>query len=391
MRKHQVWYGLLLVTAVLLYIIADRGAALLVLIGFIVIPVLSALLEILAMKKMKLDMVCREHCRVGQKIPLTFQMERANKIPSGSIFMKIEIENLLYNEKSEEQILLQPTERHLQTFLYPFKAKMCGAFKITVNEVEVYDLTGLFRWKRKVNLSCEVLAHPVDLNLNVQVLRRPETEKDGDIYDQNRKGQDISEVHGLREYVEGDTLGSIHWKLSSKIDKLIVREFSYPANYKTVILFDTMKKADGENISNACNDAVIAMTFAMSKSMLEHNLEHSVMQIDSVDAQSIPVDSRIAYEDMTVNYLCGRIPEEKNRGDSLYYFLRSNLMSSCTKVIYITSVYDDETLRELARRTDVSVIHVVEKGASGFMNDQGYGILTVNVEDYDKIIHHVGI
>lgn len=31
-------------------------------------------------------------------------------------------------------------------------------------------------------------------------------------------------------------LGSIHWKLSSKLDNLIVREFAYPANYSVLIL-----------------------------------------------------------------------------------------------------------------------------------------------------------
>ena len=268
---------------------------------------------------------------------------------------------------------------------------MCGAFRLTVGEVEVYDLTGLFCWKREVNLTSEILAHPRELDVNIQVLRRPETEKDGDIYDQNRKGQDVSEVHGLREYIEGDSFGSIHWKLSSKIDKLIVREFSYPANYKTVILYDTMKQADGEEISNERNDAVMALTFALSKSMLEHNLEHSVIQMESGDSRMIPVDSRITYEDMVINYLCGRIPAEKNRGDSLYYLLRSNLLNSCTKVIYITTAYDDEPLRELTRRTDVTVVHVIEDGLSGYANDQGYGILTVNVQDYDKKVHHVGI
>ena len=391
MRRHQMWYGVLVVTAVLLYIVADRGAALVMMAGLVIIPIISALLEMAAMKYMKIDMTCREQCRVHQEVPLYIRMTRGNRIPSGSIFMKLNIHNLLYDEKTEKKILLQPAEKNEQEFSYPFEAEMCGAFRMSVQTVEVYDLTGLFCWKREVNLTSEILAHPESLDVNVQVMRRPETEKDGDIYDQNRKGQDVSEVHGLREYIEGDSFGSIHWKLSSKIDKLIVREFSYPANYKTVILYDTMKYADGEEISNERNDAVMALTFALSKSMLEHNLEHSVMQMENGEPRMIPVDSRLTYEDMMINYLCGRIPAEKNRGDSLYYLLRSNLLNSCTKVIYITAVYDDEPLRELARRTDVTGVHVIEDGLSGYTNDQGYGILTVNVQDYDKKVHHVGI
>lgn len=391
MRRHQIWYGVLLVIAILLYIVADRGAALVILAGLVVIPAISAFLEMAAMKSMEIDMMCREQCRVRQEVPLCMRMTRGNRIPSGSIFMKLEIHNLLYDKKTEKKILLQPAEKKHQEFVYPFEPEMCGVFRLAVQTVEIYDLTGLFCWKREVNLASEILAHPQDLDVNVQVLRRPETEKDGDIYDQNRKGQDISEVHGLREYIEGDSLGSIHWKLSSKIDKLIVREFSYPANYKTVILYDTMKRADGETISDERNDAVMALTFALSRSMLEYNLEHSVMQMENGESRMVPVDSRITYEDMVIHYLCSRIPEEKNRGDSLYYLLRSNLLNSCTKVIYITTVYEDESLRELARRTDVTVVHVIGEGQSGYTSNQGYGILTVNVQDYDKKVHHVGI
>ena len=43
---------------------------------------------------------------------------------------------------------------------------------------------------------------------------------------QNRKGNDPSEIFDIREYVPGDDIRSIHWKLSSKTDTLILKEAS---------------------------------------------------------------------------------------------------------------------------------------------------------------------
>ena len=38
-----------------------------------------------------------------------------------------------------------------------------------------------------------------------------------------KKGYDFSEVTGIREYIPGDKLQNIHWKLSAKKDILMVR------------------------------------------------------------------------------------------------------------------------------------------------------------------------
>lgn len=72
---------------------------------------------------------------------------------------------------------------------------------------------------------------PYEARMYVELNRNVEWEQTGDIYDGKKSGTDVSEVFGLREYREGDTLQSIHWKLSGKMHQLIVREFGRPVNY----------------------------------------------------------------------------------------------------------------------------------------------------------------
>ena len=54
----------------------------------------------------------------------------------------------------------------------------------------------------------------------------------------NKKGSDYSETFQLREYVPGDSIKQIHWKLSEKLDKLVVREASLPVQKSTLVFWD---------------------------------------------------------------------------------------------------------------------------------------------------------
>ena len=44
----------------------------------------------------------------------------------------------------------------------------------------------------------------------------------------SRRGNDPGEVRAIREYVPGDPVRNIHWKLSEKTDKLLVKGARQP-------------------------------------------------------------------------------------------------------------------------------------------------------------------
>lgn len=47
----------------------------------------------------------------------------------------------------------------------------------------------------------------------------------------SKKGYDATEVFELREYQPGDSIRTIHWKLSEKFDTVLVREPSDTSSY----------------------------------------------------------------------------------------------------------------------------------------------------------------
>ena len=391
MRKNRIWYGIVLIAALLIYIVANSGEALAFFCGILCVPLVLAAIQAYAMRGFEVDCHMRESCGVRKEIPFEITIHRKSRMPLGMTEAEIVYENIMYDEKETEVVFLEPSEKQDMTYRFMEKMRDCGSVRITLAQMKCYDKLGLFCWKSKPEITREALVYPAQIRVNTQISGRPQTTVSGEMYDQTRKGQDVSEVFGLREYAEGDPLGSIHWKLSSKTDELVVREFGYPSNYNILILYDMMKECNGEKIANQRNNAVLALTSALSYSMIERNMEHNVGRVYAQQYQDNPVYSTGTHEQMVLNLLCRPIAGKENKGDALYHLLNSNLKNRYTKIIYITPEYEEETARQLAREVDLTIIQTVQGGGKVWSDSAGYDVIPVDADEYISKVHNIVI
>lgn len=391
MRKNRVWYGILLGFSILVFIVSQKAESLIFLGSLILVPLISILLELLAVKKLEFQMEIREGCMAGQKMMVHINLMRKYRLPLGTICVGLELQNQMFDEKKEEIIKLQPEEKRQMAFDYPILMQDCGSVRITSAGARCYDLLGLVCLKKSVKDRKEVLVYPANVHLNLELARRPESKTSGELYDPYRNGQDVNEMAGLRDYTEGDSLKSIHWKLSEKLDSLVVREFGYPSNYSVLLLYDMMKICDKKPVSNKRNNAVLALTVALSYSMVENNLEHEVGRMFFGECQKVPVHSISTHEQMSLNVLCRPIIKEERSGDGIYHFLRGNLKQKYTKIVYITPEYEEEAVRQLAKEIDLTIIQVTENGNSGGIFRPEYTVIPVDAQDYLERIHSIVI
>lgn len=105
------------------------------------------------------------------------------------------------------------------TTTIPIDTKHCGAFTYKLSNVAVYDPLGFFRRNLRANTVNEVVVRPVPV--------MPEFMPDvfGFKAKNLRKAkQPNSEIYDIREYQSGDSIKMIHWKISAKKDKLLLKE-----------------------------------------------------------------------------------------------------------------------------------------------------------------------
>jgi len=96
----------------------------------------------------------------------------------------------------------------------------CGSYTVTVEKARVYDYLGLFSFpvRQKEKKVLRILPKPIPVSA-VPNLQRYLAESW-----RPKPGGGYSENHELRLYRPGDRLNQVHWKLSAKTGKLILRE-----------------------------------------------------------------------------------------------------------------------------------------------------------------------
>ena len=391
MRKQRILYLFVLAAVALSYILADRREPLVLLCLLILFPFACALLQILAMSGLKLSFFVEGNCIAGQNEKVKLSVSRRNRLPFGRLWVQFIFSNRLFGDTFKKELSLVVEEKKGKEYTFTYNFGDCGEIQVFVREAKCYDLLGLFCWKRPVEWKETFVVYPPELKIGTEVSKRPATKNFGELYDPGRKGQDVSEVSGLRDYVNGDPLNSIHWKLSGKLSRLIVREFGYPSNYNTLVLFETMKNSEGTKIAHSCINAVIGLTVSLSYSLLQKGLEHDVGQFRYGEINTIPVNSVAAHENMVFNILHIPLPDEGNSRGTVHEFARRNTRNEYTKVVYITPVYNEQAVRELSENVDLTVIHVVEKRNPSYATSLGYLLIPVSAEDYRDTVHNIVI
>ena len=77
-----------------------------------------------------------------------------------------------------------------------------------------------------------------------------------------------SEIFDFREYVPGDDIRAIHWKLSGKTDSLILRQASDPSHYNVVLMADFGMNLNKEAVSDRELNAAAALCMAIGEQLV---------------------------------------------------------------------------------------------------------------------------
>jgi uncharacterized protein (DUF58 family) len=161
----------------------------------------------------------------------------------------------------------------------PLPAEECGLISCRMIRCELKDPLGLFVIKRSFDaaFSCAVLPEAQEAPVNrdaaldaVRVLKP-------------KYGGGFSEEHDLRDYRPGDLSNSIHWNLSSKTDKLIVREALAVENCDIFLVLE----------QPGAHDEGLAVLRWLSAELLRREEPHIIV-VDSIYPAGVEGDAEAA-------------------------------------------------------------------------------------------------
>lgn len=188
-----------------LYLYFNQWAAWVILWWLLLLPILSLGLSFPGMKSAAFTVSCPEKVTMGAAAQV--QMQVRCRFPVPLYKCKFRVSHCL----TGQEFTCRSGEK-LQT-------QHCGAQRICVEYLRLYDYLGLFCRNVKnvegILFTVEPVAVPVAAVAEV-----------GESSDRlvPKRGGGFSEEHDLRHYVPGDDLRQIHWKLTAKTGKVVVRE-----------------------------------------------------------------------------------------------------------------------------------------------------------------------
>ncbi len=180
-----------------------------------------------------------------------------------------------YLETSEETARFSLGSRRSFTLRLPVKMAYCGRVDFTVRHIAVCDMLGLFSMpilkKNAPSGTASVYVLPDLQCRTIETEDAADLGLDSSTYSTEKPGSDPSEIFQLRDYREGDARHSIHWKLSSRMNRLIVREFGLPLNPSLHFLLEL--RADAEP---AAAEYMLGTVLAFSEYLIARSIVHSV-------------------------------------------------------------------------------------------------------------------
>lgn len=317
----------------------------------------------------------------GDNIRINVEIKNKSFLPTGDVIAKYNISygNMKMNSVKISAAAL-PFSKVKAHFEIP--AQYCGIITITVNSAKMLDYGKLFSLpvkidKKQKNILVIPKAFPLEIDYNAAISNElDETEN----YHQSKKGNDKTEIFNVREYNEGDQIKDIHWKMSSRLDKYMIKEYSLPLCKNIDLLINT---SINMNSIEQCQvmDKIIEIFYSIGTNLVVAEIGFNVYAINTVFN---------SYVNTTVDkdeelYLATSQIMEMNV-DNAYEgkITEAQLFEEAKKnnVIYITSDITKELVNTLSSYTEkkITIIFITNK------NGQELGLLLQTLPPNIKII-----
>ena len=283
MLKCRIAYLLILLVTFLFYLFYPDYLSFLALLFVLLLPVLLFILVIIASRKLSgsLTLDLSSACK-KQEFSVQLQIRNRFFLPLSRVKAAIRLQNRLTGEQKDFALFLPVGSHRKETVSWTMFSEHCGQLLISIEKLSVYDYLGLFLFsipnpnKGCVDIipNCQEISPKIDMGTQLCL--------ESDLYSTQKPGSDPSETFGIREYIPGDSLRSIHWKLSVKTGQWMIRQFSLPLNHSVVLLIEFSKPTG--NHADAI-DILLDCMFSLSYFLLLHQVRHRLCWYDTQSNQ----------------------------------------------------------------------------------------------------------
>lgn len=223
-------------------------------------------------KKLSLCIDATPTLRKGDSGTVTLAVTNPTAFPVLGLLCSIGVENQLNGQKASYKLIFWAKPRKTTYRTLRIGSEYCGRIRVTVEKGKLYDCFGLIGLTAPWDAVTHMVVQPDTFPMSVTLLPWASEMEDSLLYSQERPGQDLTETYQLREYVPGDSPRQIHWKLSGKLDRLIVRDPALPIEHNVLVFWErTGETGDPKSI-----DAQAEVVISLCRSLAEEKIPFTI-------------------------------------------------------------------------------------------------------------------
>lgn len=248
-------------------------------------------------------------------------------------------------------------------FDYTCKLVNRGTYTLKVDSIEYYDFLKLVKIKKKFKKSLKVNVQPRKIKVDIPVAYEQYNQDNTYILGENTNAS-VGDMVGVRDYVMGDNLKNVHWKLSSKSEELITKTYAEDICDKAYIIVDMSAYYEEHFINKSMTDCVVELALCAVEEYAKTSVRFGVVLSEGKGAYkrysvSNPNEKAAASIAVANTHICA--------DSDIVEFLNGidfNLLSG-SEVLIVTSFRSTDVLKDVKKifidkKVKLNIINVVD-------------------------------
>lgn len=210
--------------------------------GFFVvlfIPVVSLMHMIYTYTFFKLiHDVDRREVGKGEVITYTIKLVNPSVLMFAPFYLHFTASDRLFlSLKDEERHQIIVGEQKRVVIKKSLNCSYRGNYMVGVDKIIIKDFLNFFKFTYTVDEQHKILVYPKLRELKSNLLKNVVNESNESVISNNAQSESV--FSDIREYVPGDPLNRIHWKLTAKAGKWLTKDMSGQMTNKSKVFLDT--------------------------------------------------------------------------------------------------------------------------------------------------------
>lgn len=245
-------------------------------------------------------------------------------LPLSNVYVVITVKNS-FDDKEEEYVINYYVMGKKESFVeLEIESGSCCHITAQCKGFYMYDYMEMYKSalvKTEHSDECYVFPRKEEIHFDSALGQEDDENGERDI-----KGEDVSEVADVREFRPGDRMSRIHWKLTTKCDEIMVKEYDLEYGNKMIIGFDLWSEGEYEKF-----DKILVVAYNVGRMLIENGRTFSYKWYDgNIDEYKEAEVSDIDGCDIAFKYILESKPVKSKE---MFYYNEKEVNSQ--KFLYI--------------------------------------------------------